>query len=184
VRFTFSAEQHERLMRLQSLSPFDDLATLIDAAITRELARREAKRFGKVQTPRKSVDQANTKPTSRYIRAQVKRKVYARDNGQCRFTDQHDNRCTARDNLQYHHLRNYAWTGDHDPANLELRCHAHNQYQAELDFGPIARGRATPTREGVREPRTPYGRSRRRAGRSTHARLRGVRGVLRAKPAC
>jgi hypothetical protein len=37
--------------------------------------------------------------------------------------------------VEYHHIRPYGKGGGHEPDNVGLRCVAHNQYQADLDFG-------------------------------------------------
>jgi hypothetical protein len=37
--------------------------------------------------------------------------------------------------MEYHHEKPYGKGGQHDTANIALRCRAHNQYQADLDFG-------------------------------------------------
>ena len=44
-------------------------------------------------------------------------------------------RCNATTDVEFHHKRPFAMRGCHDADNLELRCAAHNQYQADLDFG-------------------------------------------------
>ena len=37
--------------------------------------------------------------------------------------------------MEYHHHRPYGKGGQHGAGNIALRCRAHNQYQADLDFG-------------------------------------------------
>jgi len=44
-------------------------------------------------------------------------------------------RCNATSNVEFHHKSPFARGGRHDADNVELRCAAHNQYQADLDFG-------------------------------------------------
>jgi hypothetical protein len=44
-------------------------------------------------------------------------------------------RCSATSNVEFHHKNPFARGGRHDADNVELRCAAHNQYQADLDFG-------------------------------------------------
>ena len=83
IQFTASAELHDKLERLRSLmrsSVSDgDLAAVIGEAVTEKLKRLEAKRFAKTKSPRKSVEQVDTSPSSRYIPAPVKRAVQERD---------------------------------------------------------------------------------------------------------
>ena len=37
--------------------------------------------------------------------------------------------------MEYHHEKPYGKGGQHEAGNIALRCRAHNQYQADLDFG-------------------------------------------------
>jgi 5-methylcytosine-specific restriction endonuclease McrA len=72
---------------------------------------------------------------SRHVPAAVRREVWARDGGQCAFVGR-DGRCPERARLEFHHVVAYADGGATNVSNLELRCRAHNQYEAELTFGP------------------------------------------------
>jgi 5-methylcytosine-specific restriction endonuclease McrA len=71
---------------------------------------------------------------SRYIPASVRRTVWRRDDGRCAFVWR-DGRCTERSFLEYHHVQPYAAGGAAATANIELRCRAHNAYEASLFFG-------------------------------------------------
>ena len=71
---------------------------------------------------------------SRHIPAAVKREVWKRDGGQCAFVGGSE-RCTERGFLEFHHVKPYADGGATSIENLELRCRAHNMYEAELYFG-------------------------------------------------
>ncbi|HXK39263.1 MAG TPA: hypothetical protein VJ837_00305, partial [Candidatus Paceibacterota bacterium] len=84
IQFTASGELRDRLERLQALLE-GDLATVIEAAVTEKLERLEAKRYARTKQPRKSVNEGDTQPKSRYIPAAVKRAVFCRDSGQCAF---------------------------------------------------------------------------------------------------
>jgi hypothetical protein len=44
--------------------------------------------------------------------------------------------CRETRHLEFHNLVPFALNGEHTPANLTLRCAAHNALAAELDFGP------------------------------------------------
>ena len=77
------------------------------------------------------------------------REVWRRDDGRCAFVGT-DGRCTERGFLEFHHVRPYAAGGAATVANIQLRCRAHNGYEASLFFG-----REAP--EGVREARNEYG---------------------------
>jgi hypothetical protein len=138
VEFTASAKLRDKLERLRALMrssvPDGDLATIIEEAVTEKLERLESKRFAKTKAPRKSLEETDMSPRSRTIPAAVKRAVRTRDLGQCTFKDNAGRRCTERHRLEFHHRKPYGRGGDHSPDNIELRCKAHNLYQAERDY--------------------------------------------------
>ena len=76
------------------------------------------------------------KAASRHVPAATKRIVWQRDGGRCAFTGPHG-RCTATAFLEYHHMTPFAAGGETSAKNLELRCRAHNQYEADRYFGPL-----------------------------------------------
>lgn len=134
VEFTASSELREKLERLQTLLHVD-LAEVIDVAVTEKLERVESKRFGLTKSPRKSLEEADTSPKSRYIPAPVRRAVRERDGNQCRFVDKQGRRCTGRKGLEFHHRDPFGLGGNHNPENIALMCRAHNLYAAEQDYG-------------------------------------------------
>jgi len=71
---------------------------------------------------------------SRHIPAEVRRTVWARDSGRCRFEGPHG-RCRETGFLEFHHVVPYAAGGATTADNLELRCAAHNRHEAEQYFG-------------------------------------------------
>jgi 5-methylcytosine-specific restriction endonuclease McrA len=85
----------------------------------------------------------------RYVRAAEKRKVWARDQGQCAFVGA-KGRCVERGFLEFHHVIPFAEGGETTAENLQLRCRAHNAYEAREHFGPLF----------LRERTEPYGRPR------------------------
>jgi hypothetical protein len=117
---------------MRSSVPDGDLAAVIEELVSERL---ESKRYGKTEAPRKSLDEADTSPSSRYITAPVRRAVCARDKDQCAFVDETGRRCTERNNLEFHHRKPCGRAGDRSPENIELRCRAHNLYEPERDFG-------------------------------------------------
>ena len=135
IQFTASGVLREKLERLQALMPDADLAEIIEEAVTEELERLEARRFAKTKAPRKSLEQTDTTPSSRWIPAAVRRAVYERDGGRCRYEDEGGRRCTARRRLEYHHRQPYGREGSHSPENVVLTCRVHNTYLAERDYG-------------------------------------------------
>jgi 5-methylcytosine-specific restriction endonuclease McrA len=70
------------------------------------------------------------------VLAATKRAVWKRDAGRCAFTGP-QGRCPATTFLEYHHVVPFAAGGETSPKNLELRCRAHNQYEADKYFGPL-----------------------------------------------
>jgi hypothetical protein len=108
---------------------------VIDKAVSEKLERLEAKRYGKVRNPRKSVEDADTAAGVRGIPAPVKRFVWKRDGGQCTFRSADGRRCTERHRLEFHHDDPYAFGGDRSPDNICLMCKPHNLYMAERDYG-------------------------------------------------
>ena len=135
IQFTASAELKDKMERLQALMPDSDLAAIIEDAVTEKLERLESKRFGRVKAPRKSLEETDTSPSSRYIPAPVRRAVSERDGNQCAFVDAQGKRCGERKRLQFHHDDAFARGGDHSRENIHLMCPAHNRYLAEQVYG-------------------------------------------------
>jgi hypothetical protein len=125
------AKSNQHLQELME----EDLAAVIEAAVTEKLERLEAKRYAQSRTPRKSLEQTDISPRSRYIPAAVRRVVWRRDGGQCGFVDQTGRRCTERRGLELHHHEPFGRGGAHDPNTISLRCRTHNAYLAERDYG-------------------------------------------------
>ena len=137
VQLTVSRETHDKLRRVQELVrhnlPNGDPAVIFDRALTLLLEQLE-----KRKTAATSVQRATSQAhgTSRHIAASVKRDVWARDGGQCAYVGA-DGRCTERGFLEFHHVVPFAEGGLTTTANLQLRCRAHNAYEAEMHFGPL-----------------------------------------------
>ena len=166
VQFTASAELHEKLERLRGLmrsaGPDGDLAALIELAVTEKLERLESQRFARTRTQRKAlpaselpVDARRIPPKTRRIPAVVRRAVYERDGGRCRYVDEQGRRCSARDGLEYHHRHPFGRGGDHSVENVSLVCRAHNDYLAEVDYGRKAIARHRRSRRRAFEPAPP-----------------------------
>jgi hypothetical protein len=73
----------------------------------------------------------------------VRREVWARDQARCAFVGR-QGRCPETKHLEFHHIEPYADDGPPTAVNIELRCRAHNVYEAEMHFGPevVAAGRS------------------------------------------
>ena len=139
VQFTASAALRDKLERLQALMQSSradaSLAAVIEAAVDEKLRRLEAKRFGRTEKPRKTLTMSDEQPRSRHIPAAIRRAVWNRDEGRCRFVDGEGQRCTARRGLEFHHVLPFALGGDHGLETLRLYCRTHNRYAAEIDYG-------------------------------------------------
>ena len=139
VQFTASAELHDKLERLRALMrssvPDGDLAAIIEQAVTEKLKRLESRRFGRAKIPRKALPARGSSPPTRHIPAAVRRAVYERDGGRCRYVDEQGRRCTERGGLEFHHRHPFGQGGEHSVEGLSLLCRAHNGYLAEVDYG-------------------------------------------------
>ena len=128
VQFTASAELRDKLERLRALmrpsAPDGDLAAIVEQAVTEKLQRLEARRFARTQAPRKTLSQSQTSPTTRQIPAAVKRAVYERDGGRCRYEDEQGRRCPARQGLEYHHRRPFGHGDDPRSTTSPSRANA------------------------------------------------------------
>jgi hypothetical protein len=179
VQFTASTELHDKLERLRALMrssvPDGDLAAIIEEAVTEKLERLEAQRFARTRAPRKVLSGSDTCPRTRQIPAAVRRAVYERDGGRCRYVDEHGRRCTARERLEFHHRHPFGHGGDHSVDGVSLLCRAHNRYLAEIDYGrkAIALHRGSKSRRFGPTPESSSSRRRLR-------RRKGPAGVVRA----
>jgi hypothetical protein len=134
IAFTTSREVKEKLERLQALTG-EDIAAVIEAAVTEKLERLEAKRYGETKKPRKRLKETDTSPKARYMPAAVRRMVWSRDGQQCTFVDAKGRRCKERQRLEFHHEDPFGLGGDHDPAKVRLLCRGHNLLLAEQVYG-------------------------------------------------
>jgi hypothetical protein len=150
IQFTVSRETYEKLRKAQDLLrhsiPTGDAAMIFERGLDLLLTELERVKYAAAKRPR--APRAAT-PASRYVPADVKRAVWQRDGGRCAFNGSRG-RCTETGLLEYHHVVPFAEGGDTSASNLELRCRAHNQYEADLWFGVSQ----TPS---VREERACFG---------------------------
>jgi hypothetical protein len=137
IRFTASEEARELLELAQDMLghavPSGDLAEVFTRslrALVEDLAR---KKFAATRRPRKSPGQ---KEDSRSIPAEVQRAVWVRDRGRCGFMAPDGRRCGARRFIEFHHRDPYGAGGKPTIENIQLRCGAHNRYEADLFYGP------------------------------------------------
>jgi hypothetical protein len=105
---------------------------------------------------------ANRKPAKRNIPVAIRRAVWTRDGGHCAYQSQAGRSCGSRETIEFHHRVPWARCKEHMIDNIALRCRAHNQYEAVLDFGEAHMARF---RKGISEgdPKGIAGRNSRRA---------------------
>ena len=115
VQFTAGAELRDKLERLTALLrseiPDGSLAAVVERAVSGELERLEARRFGRTRSPRRAPTDAKPSSSSRQIPSAVRRAVADRDQDRCRFIDEQGRRCTERHQLQFHHRHPFGMGG-------------------------------------------------------------------------
>jgi len=157
IEITVDQATHDKLRSLQDLlgrsaigrDPAAILSRAIDVLLVRTLARKAGcsdqpkpaaeTKAGSMRpaslTPAAEAADSHDRQRSRHIPAAVRREVWQRDCGRCSYVDARGRRCGETSKVEFHHRGAFAMGGLHTPENIELRCAAHNQYQADLDFG-------------------------------------------------
>ena len=161
VQFTFGQDAHDRLRRLQALLcreiPRDDQGAIFARALKLLEADVVKTKLGVSVKTRRSIrletdrHRCHAGRACRYVPYWVKQVVWRRDGGQCAFVSPAGRRCTERTFLEFHHVETHAKGGPATVENISLRCRCHNQYEAELVFGP--RGAARVRQESGNAPR-------------------------------
>jgi hypothetical protein len=158
VQFTATQATHDKLRRLQTLLrreiPSGDPGEIVARALDLLLEKVERTKLAapapqRAQPP--SQPRPQTRPAirfetdndirtpvrgSRHIPREVRREVWQRDAGQCAFVAHTGRRCSETTFLELHHIHAFAKGGPATLANIALRCRRHNQYEADLVFGP------------------------------------------------
>jgi hypothetical protein len=136
LQVTLTHETHEKLRRAQALArhmlPSGDVGSILDRALTLLIDHLERRRFARVASPRPSLGESTA--SGRHISATVRRAVWQRDEGRCAFVGR-TGRCRETAFLEFHHVAPHAAGGAATTDNIQLRCRAHNQYEARLFFG-------------------------------------------------
>ncbi|MDQ7844879.1 MAG: HNH endonuclease signature motif containing protein [Armatimonadota bacterium] len=149
IQFTADEEMYQALRRAQDLlrhripdGDAGEVFRLALRALLKDLAQRrhsaaqrdtDGRRADGEPPPRQHTTNASVR--SRHIPAEVRRAAWARDQGQCAYVSPGGRRCEARGFLEFHHIVPYARGGTATLDNIQLRCRAHNGYEAELIFG-------------------------------------------------
>jgi hypothetical protein len=141
IQFTATEGTHDLLRRAQDLLrhqiPNGDVGEVMAKALRVLVRQLEKEKIAATDRPRGS---RGSDPRSRHIPAEVKRTVWKRDGGTCGFVAPNGRRCEERTFLEFHHVMPYATGGKATVDNIELRCRAHNGYEAELHLGSTRAG--------------------------------------------
>ena len=150
IQFTASREAYEKLLRAQALLrhviPNGDLAVVFERALDVLLADLERKKLAATSRRRSTREAASG---SRHIPAAVRREVWRRDGARCGFVGA-AGRCAERGFLELHHVVPFARGGEATVGNIELRCRAHNAYEAAQAFGSFVVRERQPAYDSVR----------------------------------
>ncbi len=138
VRFTASASTCRKLRLARDLLrhavPSGDVAEIVDRALTTlidDIARKKCAAATRASRNKKSLGAG-----SRRVPAEIRREVWKRDEGMCAFVGPGGRRCRSRAFVEFHHVKPYAAGGAASVSNIQLRCRAHNAYEAKLFYGP------------------------------------------------
>jgi hypothetical protein len=139
IRFTASAATRDKLKVAQDLLrhaiPSGDVAAIFDRALSELIEAHSRRKMAVVRRPAKARAVRPTVEGSRNVAAEVKRVVWVRDEGRCAFVGAGGHRCDERAFLEYHHVVPHAVGGQATIVNIQLRCRAHNGYEADVFFG-------------------------------------------------
>jgi hypothetical protein len=132
---------------LAHAKPHASIKDLIAYAVNRtvkELRPKAPIQAIKAKSSSKPDEKAN-EISRRYIPAEVKRRVWKRDCGECSFIDPGSNRkCCSKHGLEYDHIVSFGVGGNATESNLRLRCRAHNQLAAVVAYGVQKMARHVP----------------------------------------
>lgn len=136
--------------------PNGDLAAVLRQAVHCALEK-HGKRKGAVEPARKrksppspSVARPTTFKARQPVSAEVRRQVWARDQGCCAWTGLDGRRCGSKWKLELDHLHAAALGGPSTVENLRLVCSAHNGLHAEQTYGRAHMARFRRINEGER----------------------------------
>ena len=134
VQFTVNRETYDKLRRVQDLLrhsvPDGDPAVVFDKALTLLLEDLERRKCAATSRPRAG---RQVSVGSRHIPAAVRRDVWKRDGARCAFVGT-NGRCAETGFLEFHHVVPFAEGGPSTADNIQLRCAAHNAYEATAYF--------------------------------------------------
>jgi len=132
LRVTLSREGYDLLTRASQLLrravPNGDPAAIVERAMALLVERLEKDKVA--GTEGRHGARRSTRANSRHVPAAVKRTVWTRDAGRCAFVGTLG-RCTETAFLEFHHVVPFADRGRTVAENIQLRCRAHNLFEAD-----------------------------------------------------
>jgi hypothetical protein len=130
------AQLEELRALMRHLVPDGDIAKILGKAISALLAQMRKQKFAEISNPRERKSSApRDEPASRHIPAAVRRAVWQRDGGRCTYVSAGGRKCDSREFIEFDHVNSWSKTRAHPVDEITLRCRAHNQLRARLDFG-------------------------------------------------
>ena len=151
LQLTIGGDTLEKLRCAQDMLghaiPSGEEAAVLDRALTVLLVELARTKFASTPNPRPS---RGTKAGE--TSAAVKRAVWVRDCGRCRFVGAGGHRCEERRFIEFHHLDPKALGGEATVDTIELRCRRHNDYEGRLWFRQAPAVRPTESRSGQLGP--------------------------------
>ena len=114
--------------------PDGDLGKILARAVEALLDTVRKRKLAETLAPRPARPEESKTP-SRHIPAAVRRAVWQRDAGRCTYVSPAGRRCDSRDFIEFDHIEAWSRTREHPVKGITLRCRAHNQQRARLDFG-------------------------------------------------
>ena len=134
LQVTIGGDTLEKLRCAQDMLghaiPSGDEAAVLDRALTALLVELARKKFACTPRPRRPRGTKRGDPP-----AAVKRGLWVRDCGRCRYIGSGGHRCNERRFIEFHHLDPKALGGEAAIETMELRCRHHNDYEGRLWFG-------------------------------------------------
>jgi hypothetical protein len=136
LEVTISGEMLEKLRlakdTLSHAIPTGDDAAILSRAFDALLEQLARQKFAGTDKPRVS---RGTEGGTQDPTAAVKRSVWVRDLGRCRYIGPNGHRCGERRFVEFHHTDPRALGGEASVDLIQLRCRRHNDYEGRLYFG-------------------------------------------------
>ena len=135
LHVTIEGATYDKLRHAQQLLghsvPSGQVAAVLDRALDVLIEQLERRKFAATARPHRP---GKPSPNQRHIPADVRRQVRQRDKS-CAFVNPTGEKCGSHDRLEYHHVIPFSEGGEATAENIQLRCHTHNQLEAELRLG-------------------------------------------------